>query len=141
MPMSVLIVLIAFGIIAFISINLKILAKFGWNKLAKVYPAGIIFDGMKLKYRSCSFNSMRYNGIVTLGADHNGLFIEIGLPVFRIGHQPLFIPWAEISIEDKDVKILSKTISLTEITTAQVPKMVVTLTRKDATALIAEKEK
>ena len=37
-----------------------------------------------------------YRGALNFGVDVYGLFVSI-VPIFRIGHPPLFIPWSEIT--------------------------------------------
>lgn len=39
-----------------------------------------------------------YNNCLVVGANKYGLYIAV-LPIFRVGHPPLFIPWTEISTE------------------------------------------
>ena len=38
-----------------------------------------------------------YSSVLTVGANPRGLFLSVTLPLFRVGHPPLFIPWTEIS--------------------------------------------
>jgi hypothetical protein len=45
-------------------------------------------------------NGMRYNNALTIGADPRGLYLAM-LPLFRMGHPPLFIPWSDISTEPR----------------------------------------
>lgn len=35
-----------------------------------------------------------------MGADTSGLYLDV-MPLFRIGHPALFIPWSDITIEDR----------------------------------------
>ena len=39
-----------------------------------------------------------YNNVLTVGADSEGLFL-VPFFLFRVGHPPLFVPWAEITAE------------------------------------------
>jgi hypothetical protein len=39
---------------------------------------------------------MNFNNCLTIGANHIGLYMAM-FPIFRIGHESLFIPWSEIS--------------------------------------------
>ena len=43
-----------------------------------------------------------YNNCLTLGANREGFYISLALPLF-LGHPPLFIPWREISVTRKKV--------------------------------------
>lgn len=37
---------------------------------------------------------------LSIGVNREGLFLAV-IPIFRIGHPPLFIPWHDISTEDR----------------------------------------
>jgi hypothetical protein len=38
-----------------------------------------------------------YHNVAKFGADEGGLYMSVLLP-FRVGHAPLFIPWAHIQV-------------------------------------------
>jgi hypothetical protein len=48
----------------------------------------------------------RYRSCMTLGANARGLYLAV-LPLFRIGHPPLFIPWTDVSVARHDSMLLS----------------------------------
>jgi len=43
---------------------------------------------------------LHYNNILTIGADEGGLYLGV-LFLFRAGHPPLYIPWREISVVER----------------------------------------
>jgi hypothetical protein len=45
---------------------------------------------------------MGYKGCTNVGADSRGLYISFGI-LFRFGHPPLFVPWGDITITEKQV--------------------------------------
>jgi hypothetical protein len=40
---------------------------------------------------------VRYNGALTVGVNAAGMYLAM-LPLFRLGHPPLFIPWSDITV-------------------------------------------
>ncbi|MGA1825839.1 MAG: hypothetical protein ACMUIP_14385 [bacterium] len=74
---------------------------FGWFWLARKYKALSPFIGKKWGFQSAIVGiGMNYNSCLTIGANTEGIYFSISFP-FRIGHPPLFIPWDEISAEEK----------------------------------------
>lgn len=86
-----------------ISVSLLLSWIGGWAALARSYPLATEFDGRRWRFRSVVVrhaNPLRYTGYgscVTLGANVRGLYLAV-FPLFRIGHPPLFIPWADVRI-------------------------------------------
>ncbi len=75
----------------------------GWASLAERYPAQEPFSGPCWNFQCGQFRWFAsYNNCLTVGADPRGLFLWILWP-FRVGHPPLFIPWADISVSRKKV--------------------------------------
>ena len=71
----------------------------GWRMLAWHYRSNSDFDGQKLWFKSAGLRRwINYNNCITVGANKYGLYLAI-LPIFRIGHPPLFFPWQDISTE------------------------------------------
>ena len=72
----------------------------GWRILARDYQANSQFDGQKLWLKSAGMRRWtNYNNCITVGADKYGLYLAV-LPIFRLGHPPLFFPWTDISTEE-----------------------------------------
>ncbi|MBT8332186.1 MAG: hypothetical protein KJP06_07645 [Deltaproteobacteria bacterium] len=78
----------------------KLLSVFGgWKMLAGEYRAKSAFEGCKLWFKSAGLRRWtHYNYCLTVGADKYGLYMAV-LPIFWIGHPPLFFPWQDISTE------------------------------------------
>jgi hypothetical protein len=69
----------------------------GWKALAEKYPVRTPFSGERHKFQSARMRrGMNFNNCLTIGANHMGLYLSVFV-LFRIGHEPIFIPWSEIS--------------------------------------------
>src|SRR5579864_443883 len=77
-------------------VNIVALAS-GWKLLAKRFRAQFPFSGAVWKWQSAMIRSTRYNGGLKIGADPMGLLLDV-MPIFRVGHPSLFIPWTEITV-------------------------------------------
>lgn len=92
---------VLFFLALWISITLLISIIGGWRLLSKAYRADFSFDGRKLRMKSGGMRwGTNYAACLTVGANQEGLFLAV-FPIFRIGHPPLFIPWNDISTEDR----------------------------------------
>ena len=70
--------------------------------LGKVYRTDFPFSGRKLRMKSGGMRwGTNYVACLTIGANREGLFLAV-FPIFRVGHPPLFIPWNDISTEDRN---------------------------------------
>jgi hypothetical protein len=97
----------------------------GWRKLAKTYRASNPFFGRKFYFQSASMKRMtNYNRVLIIGANREGLFLSV-LFIFRLGHPPLFIPWAEISFKEKEEKFFDRC----EITLARCPDIPIMISK------------
>lgn len=67
----------------------------GWRNLGKIYLADGAFDGKKWYFQSLKMGVVNYNSCVNIAANENSLYISV-LPIFRIGHPPLNIPFSEL---------------------------------------------
>ena len=71
----------------------------GWKKLGRDYRAAAPFDGKKLWFKNAGMRYWtNYNNCLIVGVNKYGLYLAV-IPIFRLGHPPLFIPWTEISTE------------------------------------------
>jgi hypothetical protein len=70
----------------------------GWWRLSRHYRHRGHFDGTRRRFRSVSFGWSNYNGAVTVGTNSEGLYLAMFL-LFRPGHPPLFVPWADVTAE------------------------------------------
>jgi hypothetical protein len=74
----------------------------GWSKLAKVYRAPKPFVGILMRGKTIVVGRfMGYKGIMSLGADREGLYLEI-LRLFSLGSPALWIPWKDMSASEVD---------------------------------------
>ncbi|WP_373502918.1 hypothetical protein [Aestuariivirga sp.] len=68
----------------------------GWQALARSHGAGTRpVTGVRHSLVTGMVGWVSYRNVLTLHVAADGLFIEV-MPLFRIGHPRLFIPWTEI---------------------------------------------
>jgi hypothetical protein len=68
----------------------------GWGTWARHYAAQDPFRATKLRFRSGQTgNHVNYRSCLTFGADREVLYLAV-LPLFRVGHPPLRIPWSDV---------------------------------------------
>ena len=73
-----------------------ILSRFGgWSFLAKHYPCDKSFSGEKSHMRTMKMGLVNYSNCVTVGVNSSELYLGI-MFLFRIGHNPIKVPLAEI---------------------------------------------
>ena len=97
-PFSVPTYILVF-ILIWVGVCQLISAAGGWKILSRDYRANSAFDGKKMWLKSIGLRRWtNYNNCITVGADKYGLYLAV-LPLFRVGHPPLFFPWADISTE------------------------------------------
>jgi hypothetical protein len=90
---------ILFFIVIWIVVCKLISAVGGWNILSRDYRADSGFDGKKMWLKSIGLRRWtNYNHCITVGVNQYGMYLAV-IPIFRIGHAPLFFPWADISTE------------------------------------------
>lgn len=71
----------------------------GWHRLAQRYPASRLSDlAISRRHRGLTgmVGVVRYRNILALDLTTDGFFLGV-MPLFRIGHPRLFIPWHEIT--------------------------------------------
>jgi hypothetical protein len=74
----------------------------GWRQLAEAYPRGDSGPGTTWRFQSATLRwGMSYNNGLRVTATPDGVGVSV-LPLFRIGHPPLFFPWSEISIRRRE---------------------------------------
>ncbi len=73
----------------------------GWWRLAQHYRRTTQKDESWLHAFLAYVGLVRYGSVMAFSSTAEGLFLEAYLP-FRIGHPPLFFPWADVSIERVD---------------------------------------
>jgi hypothetical protein len=93
----------------------------GWRLLAQRYRMQGTFLGQKWGMQSARMRWVSgYNNALTVGADETGLFI-VPFILFRAWHPALFIPWVEITAQDKTDLIFFKSVELTLGRSEEIP--------------------
>ena len=73
----------------------------GWRELSENYPSPGMLDGQMFRFQSASLRlGTNYGGCLNVGVNQMGLHLSL-VALFRIGHPPVFIPWPDISTEEK----------------------------------------
>ena len=80
------------------------LSKKGWSDLAGRYHFVGVFNGERFGVISAVINGVNYNNCLLLKYNEEGFYLR-PIFVFRLFHEPVFIPWKEI-INIRDKKIL-----------------------------------
>ena len=92
-------VLTIFAVLFFTQIILLFISRIGgWNTIASVFPGKPFLSGKTWSFQSFRINSWcGYNNIVTITGNAEGL--QLSMPTFfQAGHEPIFIPWADMTI-------------------------------------------
>ena len=74
----------------------------GWRSLAARYAGDAgQFTGRRWHMQSGAMRwTTRYGNVLTIGADSGRMYLAV-MVLFRSGHPPLYIPWAEIEIAER----------------------------------------
>ena len=78
-----------------------LISRFGWAGLAAAYPADEWpeGEGVRLHMQSLTVGHLgNYSSSVTVVATVDGLYLRPIL-VFRMGHDPVFVPWSAMEVE------------------------------------------
>ena len=94
----------------------------GWWRLAQHYRDFDSYYGRKLYWKSGNFGAASYGGILTFGANYQGLYLAVNF-LFSMGHPALFIPWNDIQAEERQ-RLFAKE---TTLTFAKAPKVKLTV--------------
>jgi hypothetical protein len=106
----------------------------GWSRLAQYYEAQSKFEGEKWSFKSGRMGMTNYSGCLKIGSDDYGLYLAV-LPLFRVGHPPLFIPWHDITTS-KSRRFL---ISYLDFTFARTPSVTFSVPEKFGDTLLASR--
>ena len=75
----------------------------GWWGLAEQYRTETPFPAHMRRFQRGQMRwRTNYGNILTVASDSRGLYLSV-MFLFRLGHPPLFIPWADISFEDPNL--------------------------------------
>jgi hypothetical protein len=105
----------------------------GWHALARHYAAADAVDGTRFRFRSARVGSVNYGSCVSFVTSLRGLHIST-LPLFRAGHRPLFVPWADVSARPARQWLAAAV----ELRFARVPTVSVRVSRRLGEALVRE---
>ena len=79
-----------------------IVGAMGWRPLAARYPAAAPATAQTFRMVSGTIGVANYNSTLYVTVEPEGLHLAV-MPLFRVGHPPILIPWSEItSVEQKD---------------------------------------
>lgn len=93
--------LILLAVVAWCGAAYLIALMSGWHKLARRFECEQGFEGERWRFQSAGMRWLTaYRGILTLGANQSGLYLAV-LVFFRMGHPPLFVPWSEITVSER----------------------------------------
>ena len=98
----------------------------GWRRLAEHYATDRDFTGTR-RARFCTVTlrpRTNYGRCVTIGVEEDGLWFSV-LPIFRLGHPPLVIPWSDLKATPKKRWL----IDTVELQFAACPKVVMIIRR------------
>ena len=113
-----------FLIALWIVVNFVISRLTGWARMAAHYPDMGGFTGKVWRFQTVTTRrGMGYKGNVNVGADSRGLYLSMFV-LFRFGHPPLFVPWNDITITEKQVfklKVLELRFRKTEDLPVRIP--------------------
>jgi hypothetical protein len=100
-PAASTIIFLAFFVAVWCTTGLLTGKLSGWAVLGRRFGSTLPFPSQTWRWRSARMRwGANYNNCLTIGADPAGLYLS-PLFFFRIGHPPLFIPWAEISLRGR----------------------------------------
>jgi hypothetical protein len=95
-----------FFIAMWVAICFLLAAIGGWSRLVEYYQSQSEFKGKKWHLRSGRLGLISYNNCLTIGSNYYGLYLAV-LPLFRVGHPPLLIPWSDITTAEHKGLIFS----------------------------------
>jgi hypothetical protein len=97
----------------------------GWAKLGAVYRLNGRFEGRRWWFQDVMLRGWcGYNGCVSVGANADGLYLNT---IFVVSHPPLFVPWSDLSVSKREVKLLGFRTGMVEFTAARVPTIRIAL--------------
>jgi hypothetical protein len=96
----------------------------GWAALGRRFGSTLPFPSQTWRWKSARMRwGANYKNCLTIGADPGGLYLSM-LFFFRIGHPPLFIPWAEISFRSRRTILFFKFVELSLGREEQIPFLI-----------------
>jgi len=92
-----------FFLVLWLLFNFVVSRLTGWARMAAHYQnvGGITCKVWRFQTITTRWG-MGYKGCTNVGADSRGLYISFGF-LFRFGHPPIFVPWGDIAITEKQI--------------------------------------
>ena len=94
-------VLFALGDVTFLVFSVSTIISYtgGWYNLSRRFRFRGKFQGQRWRCQNIQMRGIAgYHNCITLGVSPQGLYLAASLPLFRIAHPPLLVPWGEISL-------------------------------------------
>lgn len=109
MPMMLhVLILIAFAVVFIFfwsGVSLLVSLISGWFQLAKFYGYSGSFKGNQWRGQTIRMRGLElYESSVKIGIGDQGLYLAV-FQLFRPGHEPLLIPWSDISLKNRDARL------------------------------------
>lgn len=121
---AVIATLFAVSFCAFWCLTLKVIARFGWSKLAARYMAQQEPTGPQLTWQSVVFGRLlSYNNCLIAHITPEGLHLSMPR-FFRFAHPPLLIPWEDLHFKTEAGSLTGK-IYLYEIGTPKITRFAI----------------
>ena len=113
---------IASGVALWIAVGWIVSRATGWAELARAYPGGRrLYRGGWVRWQSLQLRGFGgYNNAVNVGADEEGLQVEM-MWVFRIGHEPVFVPWSDVRSVEAGRRFFVPFVKLRLLRTPDIP--------------------
>jgi hypothetical protein len=105
-PDFILFLAVFFAVLVLFAVGLRLLVPMvmqhfkgssgGWSRLAQAYATTRQLPAPVYKWQSVVVGQVLYRNCMIVGADHDGLYLELGFPLSILGRRRLFIPWTDV---------------------------------------------
>ena len=122
----ILIAFVVFFVVlwSFVCLVLSVIG--GWSRLTKHYRATLAPEGKDHRFVFGMVGMASYRGTLNVRTAPQGLYLTV-MPIFQIGHPPLFIPWSHIHAKGSTWLGLSRfDIGQPKIATLSLPATILT---------------
>jgi len=92
-----------FFLVFWLLLNFIVSRLTGWARIASHYRNVGGFTGKVWRFQTITTRrGMAYKGNMNVGADSRGLYLSLFF-FFRFGHPPVFVPWGDITVTEKQI--------------------------------------
>ena len=92
-----------FFLVFWLLLNFIVSRLTGWARIASHYRNVGGFTGKVWRFQTITTRrGMAYKGNMNVGADSRGLYLSLFF-LFRFGHPPVFVPWGDITVTEKQI--------------------------------------